>query len=143
MKVTIASTVFSRLRGLFGRRGFQDALLLTPCNDIHTFGMPEPIDVAFLSSDGRVIASYRAVGTRRRLRCRNAAATLERFARDGPWYERGDRIELKRHVHENLESLDAKQVPTCRYGADRFSRLAQKLPFGQQDGGNHEEMSSM
>lgn len=102
MKVEIACSVFSRLRGLLGRRDYPDLLLLTPCNDIHTFGMRRPIDVAFIASDGTVVESYRWLGARRRVRCKRATSTLERIAESGPWFERGDRVELKRLVRECL-----------------------------------------
>lgn len=32
-----------------------EALLITPCNSIHTFGMKFPIDVAFVDEEGRVL----------------------------------------------------------------------------------------
>ena len=41
--------------------------MLAPCNDVHTFGMAELIDIAFLDEQGRVLESYRAVGPRRRI----------------------------------------------------------------------------
>ena len=60
----IASTAWSRLVGLLGRRVFDpgDGLLLRGEQAIHTLGMFFPIDVAFLDRDGRVL---RAVGTLR------------------------------------------------------------------------------
>lgn len=101
MKVEIACSMADRLRGLLGRKEFSDVLLLTPCNDVHTFGMHRAIDIAFISSDGTVIESHRAVGARRRVRCRSAVATLERFAVEQPWLDCGDHVELKQYVHEN------------------------------------------
>lgn len=102
MNIEIACSAFSRLRGLLGRNDYANVLLLTPCNDVHTFGMKSAIDVAFIASDGTVIESYRKVGKRRRIRCRPATATLERIAVDSAWLERGDRVELKRLVRESL-----------------------------------------
>ena len=102
MDVFIASSVTQRLRGLFGRRGFSGTLLLDPCSDVHTFGMREPIDVAFIADDGKVLEVFRYVGPRRRLRCRDARATLERFSRDGPWLRPGERIALKQYVLDNV-----------------------------------------
>ena len=95
MNIEIACSRMSRLRGLLGRKEFPGVLMLMPCNDIHTYGMRRAIDVAFVSSDGVVIESYRAIGARRRLRCKAAAATLERFADDAPWFECGDCIGVK------------------------------------------------
>ena len=103
MKVEIASSILSRLRGLLGRKECPDLLVLTPCNDVHTFGMSRAIDVAFIAADGLVLESHRAVGACRRLRCRPATATLERIAIEAPWFERGDRVELKELVRESME----------------------------------------
>lgn len=46
-----------RLRGLLGRDGLPHghALLIEPCNSIHTFFMRFPIDVLFLDREGRVV----------------------------------------------------------------------------------------
>jgi uncharacterized membrane protein (UPF0127 family) len=57
----IASTPWSRLVGLLGRREFErgDGLLLRDEQSIHTLAMSFPIDVAYLDRDGRVL---RAVG---------------------------------------------------------------------------------
>ena len=95
MNIQVASSIASRLRGLLGQREFEGALLLTPCNDVHTFGMRRAIDIAFITPTGLVLEAHRNVGSRRRLRCKGAAATLERFSDTGPWFEQGDRIELK------------------------------------------------
>lgn len=52
----MADTYFSRMIGLLGRPDMQslDALILTPCNSIHTFGMKFPIDVLFLDSEYKI-----------------------------------------------------------------------------------------
>jgi len=46
-----------RLRGLLGRDGLPHghALLIEPCNSIHTFFMRFPIDVLFLDREGQVV----------------------------------------------------------------------------------------
>lgn len=51
----------SRRRGLLGRDSLQpeEGLYLVPCQWIHMFGMRFAIDVAFLSSSGRVLALHR------------------------------------------------------------------------------------
>lgn len=53
----VAEGFFSRFRGLMGRRALPDeeGILFPACNSIHTFFMRFPIDVVFLSQDGRVI----------------------------------------------------------------------------------------
>lgn len=95
MKVEIACSIFSRLRGLLGRDDYSGTLLLTPCNDVHTFGMRRAIDIAFIAADGTVLQAHRAVGARRRFRCKPATATLERISTNTPWLTRGDHIDLK------------------------------------------------
>lgn len=50
----------SRRRGLLGRETLPagEGVYLVPCQWIHMFGMRFPIDVAFLSSSGRVLAVH-------------------------------------------------------------------------------------
>ena len=90
MRLEIACSLRARLRGLLGRETFDGVLLLVPCNDIHTFGMHRPLDIAFVARDGIVLESHRGVPPGRRLRNARAAATLERFATDTPWFNPGD-----------------------------------------------------
>ena len=91
----MATSMAQRLRGLFGRGGFEGVLVLCPCNDIHTFGMRKAIDVAFVAEDGTVLESYKEVRPCRRLRCPSARATLERFSREGSWFEEGERVDVQ------------------------------------------------
>lgn len=58
-RVTVATRREDRIRGLIGRYHFDpgEALWILPCEAIHTFGLPFPIDVAFLDSMGTVLAS--------------------------------------------------------------------------------------
>jgi uncharacterized membrane protein (UPF0127 family) len=75
----IARTRAERRRGLLGRdelaRGA--ALMITPCNAIHTVGMRFPIDVAFLDRQRRVRRIVRDLGPWRVAVCLRAADTLE------------------------------------------------------------------
>lgn len=87
-----------------------DALLLAPCRDVHTFGMRKPIDVAFVSADGIVLSSYRAVGRRRRLRCERAAVTLERFASNEPWLRQGDHLTLGGSCEDTVREGSAERM---------------------------------
>ncbi|MGW5633895.1 DUF192 domain-containing protein [Streptomyces sp. NPDC003832] len=52
----IASSYRARTRGLLGRDSVDGALLLSPANSVHTFGMRIPIDVAYLDRRLRVIS---------------------------------------------------------------------------------------
>ena len=117
MSFEIASTMPARLKGLLGRSGFGGVLLLAPCRDIHTFGMRRPIDVAFVSADGAVIESHRNVAPRRRLRNRKAAATLERFSADAPWFAPGDRIRVP--LPPATRSADAPRPQKTKAPFDR------------------------
>ena len=66
----------SRRRGLLGRDGLADgsALVLAPCNTIHTVRMRFPIDVVFVARNGRVTKIVR------RLPAWRAAASFAAFA---------------------------------------------------------------
>lgn len=58
-----ADTFLRRLRGLLGRKALVagEALVIEPCNSIHTIGMRFPIDVLFLDAENRVIGIRRDV----------------------------------------------------------------------------------
>lgn len=53
----VADTVFRRIKGLLGRKDFikGEALVIKPCNSIHTFFMQFPIDVLFVDKHNQVI----------------------------------------------------------------------------------------
>ncbi|MEV6331747.1 DUF192 domain-containing protein [Streptomyces sp. NPDC051909] len=51
----IAATYESRRRGLLGRDGIDGALLITPTNSIHTFGMRFTLDIAYLDRSFTVL----------------------------------------------------------------------------------------
>ncbi len=53
----------TRRKGLLGRTSLPGgaALIIAPCNSIHTFFMRFAIDVAFVARDGRVVRVSRAV----------------------------------------------------------------------------------
>lgn len=57
LKLSVAATVPSRVRGLLGRRELAEGegLLITPCRGVHTFLMKFPIDVLFLDKNNRII----------------------------------------------------------------------------------------
>jgi uncharacterized membrane protein (UPF0127 family) len=52
-----AANIFARIKGLLGRGSMPpgEALLLKPCNGIHTFGMRFAIDAIFLDRENRVV----------------------------------------------------------------------------------------
>jgi uncharacterized membrane protein (UPF0127 family) len=94
MKVELACSQAARLRGLAGRDSFEGALLLVPCNDVHTFTMRRQIDIAFVAGDGTVLESLRDVPPRRRMRNRKAVAVIERYSSRKWWPTAGDVLEL-------------------------------------------------
>lgn len=52
----IAGSYRARTKGLLGRDSIEGAMLLTPANSVHTFGMRMPIDVAYLDRRLKIIA---------------------------------------------------------------------------------------
>lgn len=74
--VEVAADSKSRRRGLLGREGLAErhALVLAPCNAIHTCFMRFPIDVLFVARDGRVLKIVE------RIRAWRVAASLRAFA---------------------------------------------------------------
>lgn len=57
--VAVAATLFSRARGLLGRKELPpgEGLLIRPCRGVHTFLMQFPIDVVFLDRENRIVAT--------------------------------------------------------------------------------------
>ena len=53
----VADQFWSRFKGLLGTQELKtgEALLLVPCNSIHTFGMAFPIDALFLDHENKII----------------------------------------------------------------------------------------
>ena len=53
----IADSPFSRIKGLLGKNGLNrgEALVIRPCNSIHTFFMRFTIDVLFVNKNNRVV----------------------------------------------------------------------------------------
>ncbi len=94
-----AGTFFLRLRGLLGRglsRG--EGLILTPCDQIHTFGMKYPIDVVYLDSAGLVLEVEAAVPEGKACRrVKGARSVLELFAGEAERLEitKGDVLKRK------------------------------------------------
>lgn len=88
----------SRRKGLLGRSGLDDeALVIAPCNAVHTFFMRFALDILFVDRDGRVrrtaehVKPWRVAGSLRAfatIEC--AAGTLARSRTS-----RGHRLELR------------------------------------------------
>jgi uncharacterized protein len=78
-RCTVAHTMWSRMRGLLGKRGLDsgEGLLIRPAPSIHTFFMRFPIDVVFLSRQGEVLKVAERVPPWRARSCRHSYAVLE------------------------------------------------------------------
>lgn len=55
--VILADSPIKRMIGLLGRKSLRDqeALIIKPCNSIHTFFMRFPIDVVFVNKNNEVV----------------------------------------------------------------------------------------
>lgn len=93
-RVSVLASAGQRMRGLMGgspaNRGAY--AVLAPCRDIHTYGMDCAIDVAFVDATGVVVAAFRGVPPRKRLRKRRACLVAERLASEKPWFREGDAL---------------------------------------------------
>lgn len=80
--VELAADSAARKRGLLGRDGLAPghALVIAPCNGVHTFAMRFAIDVIFAARDGRVVKIARAVPARRIAFAVGAFAAIEMAA---------------------------------------------------------------
>jgi len=92
----LATTSASRRRGLLGRDGLDPgaALVIAPCNSIHTFFMRFAIDVVFVDRKGHVRKIVRALRPWRIAAAMFAFAVVEFGAGslDGCDIARGDRL---------------------------------------------------
>lgn len=56
MDLKIAKNMFSRMKGLMGKKEIDYAMYFYPCNAIHTFFMKIPIDVLYLDNCGNILS---------------------------------------------------------------------------------------
>lgn len=79
LHVVRANDFVARLVGWLGHRAppAGQALWLSPCSAVHTFGMRFPIDVLFVDGRCTVIHVVHALEPMRAARCRGACATIE------------------------------------------------------------------
>ncbi len=59
-RVLWANRAWNRMRGFLMRPEPEkgEGILLSPCKGVHMFGMKFPLDVLFLSRDGRVVSAF-------------------------------------------------------------------------------------
>lgn len=92
---------FDRMFGLLiNRKEMEglDALLISKCSAVHTFGMKYAIDVAFLDERMRVISKLRKLEPNRLAFAPKAYFALERKAAEGAWLEEGKLVIFERIV---------------------------------------------
>lgn len=97
-ELELAAESRTRNRGLLGRAGLSagSALILAPCNAVHTFFMRFSIDLVFVNRAGVVLKTRRGVKPWRISLCLGAFATVEMAAGalDVVEIEQGDRLTL-------------------------------------------------
>lgn len=81
-QVAVADNFFTRLKGLLGTKELPrgKALLITPCNSVHTFGMRYAIDVFFVSKTGKILKVVPFMPPGKLAWCRQSAFVLELWA---------------------------------------------------------------
>lgn len=89
-----ARNPLARLKGLSARTPDETVLVFPRCNDVHTFTMRYPLDIAFVDGEGEVIEVRRLVLPGMRLSNQRAQMVIERFSRAGQWFVRGDGVFL-------------------------------------------------
>lgn len=79
LDLEVTTSMLDRLKGWMGRTPIaeRDALLIRPCNSVHTYFMREPIDVVFLDRSDRVLAIHAGVRPGRLRGHWRASAALE------------------------------------------------------------------
>jgi len=89
------TSFFGKLKGLLFSKQPGRIIVLTHCRSIHTFGMVNEIDVAFIDQKGRVLASETRVKPRTRIKKRGAVAVVERLScSEAPWLREGEKLYL-------------------------------------------------
>jgi uncharacterized membrane protein (UPF0127 family) len=105
MHVILARRFLARLVGLLGQRALppDQALLITPCNNVHTFFMRFAIDVVFIDPAGVVLAIVPHLAPWRIAAARRAHACLELAA--------GGAGRFGLAVGQHLPQLAAASIP--------------------------------
>lgn len=79
LRVKSARSFLARARGLLGAPalGADEALLIAPCNSVHTIGMRYAIDVIFLDREGGILRLVERLRPLRFAACWRAHSVLE------------------------------------------------------------------
>lgn len=119
-RIRVASRFVERLRGLLwhDRSYLEGGMIVFPrCRSIHTFGMHEPLDVAFVDEAGLVIEVMRGIAPGRVLSNRAARFVCERFADESRWLEEDDWIDWSRAAtgkEDGDEDMSVLQIGDVR-----------------------------
>ena len=120
----IAARFRRKAKGLLFSPEHAGALLLAPCNDVHTAGMRHRLDIAFVDAQGLVLEAHRDVEPCRRLRNKSAEAVVERFSSCAtPWFTAGDRVGVvcmkgdRKGKRVRLAGLARSTTPRCASAA--------------------------
>jgi uncharacterized membrane protein (UPF0127 family) len=75
----IVTGLFTKLKGLLfqSKLGDRQALVLTPCAMVHTFGMDYDIDIIFLDKNFRVVKIIHTCSPWRLVYCKNSTHALK------------------------------------------------------------------
>lgn len=94
--IHIADTFYKRLRGfMFQRTPKYNAIVIKPCNSIHTFFMHFPIDVLFLNNNMEVIRKIENLPPRKVVRkVKGATLVIEGWGNIFKDCDIGDKIKV-------------------------------------------------
>ena len=75
----VAADFWRRLKGLLGTKELPEgqALIIMPCNSVHTFGMNYPIDVVFLDGKNRVLKTVSTLRPGKMSACSGSSYVVE------------------------------------------------------------------
>ena len=80
------------------------------CNSVHTVGMKEPIDIAFVDAFACVLAVYHDVQPGCLLLHKDADTVLERFSSLEPWVELGEILIFDKDFAEEVDREEMSSV---------------------------------
>lgn len=97
MKLVLATGLWARMTGLLANKRCREGevLLLAPCKSIHSFGMRDRLDIAFLDAEAGILHSEREVPPARIRSHPKAVAVLERRSLpQASWPQTGEKMHL-------------------------------------------------
>jgi len=96
-----ANSWWLRLRGLLGRKlSADEAMLIEPCNSVHTFWMKYNLDIVYISSDNEIVKIITNMKPWSFSACRRANKTLELPANTANTInlKKGDKMKFEKEV---------------------------------------------